>query len=212
MSGEARTLPASASVCKLCVWRSSCLSELKACQDLTLLPELGRAKRNALADQFPTLADLARANVEGFVHDNKTDFPGIGAATLRKLKIRAELAIAEDPVPFLTRLVVWPTAAVELFFDIETDPMRDLCYLHRFVIREGGDTNAERFEGVFAEDLSAGAECEAFAAAIEWFDQWAKGRDPALRQRLLEYNEDDCRAMRVVVDQMKAFQIFIGVD
>jgi predicted RecB family nuclease len=165
-----------------------------------------------LADQFPTLADLARANVEGFVHDNKTDFPGIGAATLRKLKIRAELAIAEDPVPFLTRLVVWPTAAVELFFDIETDPMRDLCYLHGFVIREGGDTNAERFEGVFAEDLSAGAECEAFAAAIEWFDQWAKGRDPALRQRLLEYNEDDCRAMRVVVDQMKAFQIFIGVD
>src|ERR1019366_1635197 len=164
LSGEARTLPASASVCKLCVWRSSCLSEIKACQDLTLLPELGRAKRNALADQFPTLADLARANVEGFVHDNKTDFPGIGAATLRKLKIRAELAIAEDPVPFLTRLVVWPTAAVELFFDIETDPMRDLCYLHGFVIREGGDTNAERFEGVFAEDLSAGAECEAFAA------------------------------------------------
>ena len=50
--------------------------------------------------------------------------------------------------------------------------MRDLCYLHGFVIREGGDTNAERFEGVFAEDLSAGAECEAFAATMTIFRRY----------------------------------------
>jgi predicted RecB family nuclease len=45
------------------------------------------------------------------------------------------------------------------------------------------------------------------AASIEWFDQWAKTRDPALRKRLLEYNEDDCRAMRVVLDAMKAMNV-----
>jgi hypothetical protein len=50
--------------------------------------------------------------------------------------------------------------------------MRDLCYLHGFVIREGGDTNAERFEGICAEDLSAGAECEAFAATMRIFRRY----------------------------------------
>jgi len=44
-------------------------------------------------------------------------------------------------------------------------------------------------------------------ASIEWFDQWAKTRDPALRQRLLEYNEDDCRAMRIVLDRMKMMEV-----
>ena len=45
------------------------------------------------------------------------------------------------------------------------------------------------------------------ASSIEWFDQWARGGDPALRQRLLDYNEDDCRATRVVLDAMKGFAV-----
>jgi hypothetical protein len=32
------------------------------------------------------------------------------------------------------------------------------------------------------------------AASIEWFDRWIKTGDPAIRQRILDYNEDDCRA------------------
>jgi len=297
LKGAGATRPASASVCKQCVWRSFCLKELRDCQDLTLLPELGRAKRDALIGQFPTLDDLALANVERFIHGNKTDFPKIGPPTLRKLRIRAELAVANKPVPFLTRPVTWPTVDTELFFDIETDPMRDLCYLHGFVIREGGWTEGERFEGIYAEDLSPAAEKAAFvtaitifraypaalvvhyskyerteyrklqrkypdvataeeiedlfappraldlytdvvrpgsewptldfsiksiakvcgfawrdadpsgAASIEWFDQWAKTGNPALRHRLLEYNEDDCRAMRVVLDRIKMIEV-----
>lgn len=297
LTGGSVTRPAAASVCKLCVWRSSCLKELKDCKDLTLLPELGRARRDVLIGQFPTLGDLALANVERFIHGKKTDFPGVGSPMLRKLRIRAELAVADKPVPFLTRPVAWPTADAELFFDIETDPMRDLCYLHGFVIREGGRTEGERFEGIYAEDLSSPAERAAFAAAmtifraysaalvvhyskyerteyrklqrkypdvapaeeiealfappraldlyydvvkagsewptldfsiksiarvcgfawrdadpsgaasIEWFDQWAKTRDPTIRQRLLEYNEDDCRAMRVLLDRLKTMEV-----
>jgi predicted RecB family nuclease len=297
LTGAGATRPASASVCKQCVWRSSCLKELKDCQDLTLLPELGRARRDALIGQFPALDNLALANVERFIHGKKTDFSGVGPSTLRKFRIRAELAVADKPVPFLTRLVAWPAVDAELFFDIETDPMRDVCYLHGFVIREGGRTEEERFEGIYAEDLSPAAEKAAFtaamtifrayaaglvvhyskyerteyrklqrkypdvataeeiedlfappraldlytdvvrpgsewptldfsiksiakvcgfawrdadpsgAASIEWFDQWAKTGDPALRRRLLEYNEDDCRAMRVVLDRMKTLEL-----
>ena len=50
------------------------------------------------------------------------------------------------------------------------------------------------------------------ASSIEWFDQWARSSDPTLRQRLLDYNEDDCRAMRVVLDAMKGFAIQASVD
>ena len=290
-----QTRPAAASVCKQCVWRSTCLSELKAANDLTLLPELGRVRRDSLAGQFQTVADLAGARVDRFIHGKKTDFKGVGPDMLRKFQARAHLASSANPTPYLTRPVTWPIAPVELYVDIETDPMRDLVYLHGFVVRERG--REERFEGVFIQDLSEGAERDAFAeaigifrrhrnsavihyspyerthyrklqqkypevcgreeieslyepprgvdlyldivksrsewptmdfsikslakfcgfnwrdtdpsgaASIEWFDQWARTGDPKLRQRLLEYNEDDCRAMRVVLEAMKRFPV-----
>lgn len=45
------------------------------------------------------------------------------------------------------------------------------------------------------------------ASSIEWFDRWARTRDPRFRQRLLAYNEDDCRAMRVVLDRLKTLPV-----
>ena len=291
------TRPAAVSVCKLCVWRSACLKDLKDAHDLTLLPEVGRKRRESLIKQFPTVSDLAAAEVGRFIDGKKTSFNGIGADMLRKFRARAVLATAKKLKPYLTRPVVWPTAPAELFFDIETDPLRDLCYLHGFVIRENADTSSERFEGIFAEDLSEEAEKSAFARAmavfrrypeavvvhyskserthfrklqqkypdictaeeiealyaspraldlysdvvrsgsewptmdfsvkalakfcgfawrntdpsgtssIEWFDQWTPTRDPTLKQRLLEYNEDDCCAMRVLLDVMRNLRI-----
>jgi predicted RecB family nuclease len=41
------------------------------------------------------------------------------------------------------------------------------------------------------------------AAAVEWFDRWCRERDPAVKQRILEYNEDDCRATRVLLDGIR---------
>ena len=41
------------------------------------------------------------------------------------------------------------------------------------------------------------------AASIEWFDQWAVAGDMAVKQRILDYNEDDCRATRVLLDGIR---------
>ena len=46
-----------------------------------------------------------------------------------------------------------------------------------------------------------------WAASIEWFDRWAKTGDTRIRQRLLDYNEDDCRAMRLVMEEMKRMAV-----
>jgi uncharacterized protein len=299
LAAPAESRPALCGDCRQCVWRSACFRTLKAAHDLTLLPELGRSRRDVLAHEFPELADLAAADPSHYINGDKTDFPGIGAKMLIRFQRRAALQLTPNAQPYLTRAVQWPQATTQLFFDIETDPMRDLCYLHGFVIREPDAAGGlrERFEGIFATDLSPQAERDAFAAAmalfrrysaavvvhysryerteyrklagkypdvagpeeiealfsqpraldlysdvvrpgsewpthdfsikslakhcgfswrdvdpsgassIEWFDQWAKTGDPRLRQRLLDYNEDDCLAMRVVWDAMQRLPV-----
>jgi len=38
------------------------------------------------------------------------------------------------------------------------------------------------------------------AGSIQWFHERVETGDNSIRKRILEYNEDDCRAMRVLVD------------
>ena len=45
------------------------------------------------------------------------------------------------------------------------------------------------------------------AASIEWFDQWVQTGNPAIRQRIIEYNEDDCRATRVLLDGIRGLSV-----
>jgi predicted RecB family nuclease len=47
------------------------------------------------------------------------------------------------------------------------------------------------------------------AASIEWFDRWVQSRDPSIRQRIIEYNEDDCRATRVLLDGIRGLRIAV---
>ena len=213
---------------------------------------------------------------------------------------RATLLTTRDATPFLRVPVHLPTYNCELFFDIEVDPMRDICYLHGFVERYGGANATEKFVFAFAEEPTLEAERRAFAeawayikdrrpcalyyyskyertiyrklrekhpdvcsadeiedpfdpadaidlysdvvkratewptwdysiktlakylgfswrdthpsgaASIEWFHQWVEMRDPAIRQRILDYNEDDCRATRVVRDALDSLTVRPG--
>lgn len=288
------TRAAYASVCKLCHWHSACLKQLEDTDDLTLIPELGRAKRDAMMESVPTVDALANSDPSEFVRDGKTIFRRIGPATLAKFSDRARLLAAGPGArPYLKEPLQLPSAPVELFFDIEVDPMRDHCYLHGFVERRDGDGNSERFVHFFAEDASEEAEKKAFAEAwafiqasrpcaiyyyapyektiyrklrekypgvcsaadlealfdaaetvdlytdvvrkstewptrdyslktlarylgfnwkdkdpsgassIEWFHSWTETGDEAIRQRILTYNEDDCRATLVLRDALQ---------
>lgn len=40
------------------------------------------------------------------------------------------------------------------------------------------------------------------AASIAWFHEYSETRDPAVRQRILDYNEDDCRATAALLDAL----------
>ena len=247
-----------------------------------------------MIEQIPTLSDLAEINPAAFVRGTKTAFKGIGPDMLRKFHERAKLVKSPVPRPYLREPLALPLAETELFFDVEVDPMRDICYLHGFVERRVQDDNTERYIAFFADDITPEAEERAFAdawayvlsvapctayyyskyerttwrklrekypgvcteadleaffdpscsidlyhdvvqkntewptrdysiktlakylgftwrdtnpsgaASIEWFDRWITERDPAVRQRILDYNEDDCRATRVLLDGLRA--------
>jgi predicted RecB family nuclease len=287
-------LPAYGSVCKLCHWHAFCIAKLTEADDLTLIPRLGRSDRDTMWDSIPTIGALADVNPEGFIRGKKTVFAGIGADRFRTLQARALMLKEASPRPYLREPVSLKIFPVELFFDIEVDPLRGICYLHGFVERKNGDVSTERFVSYFADDPTPEAERDAFAAAldyfasradagiyyyskyertiyrklqqkypdictpedverlfdseraidlygdvvlkstewptrdhsiktldkylgfswrdshpsgaasVEWFDRWYREHAPDVRQRILDYNEDDCRATRVLLDGIRS--------
>jgi predicted RecB family nuclease len=289
------TLPAHAAPCKLCHWRSACLRRLRQDNDLTLIPELGRSRREAMASRIATVKQLSVINPGQFSQGKKTVFPGIGPETLEKFQRRAQLLANPQGKPYLKEAVALPTAEQEIFFDVEFDPFNEVCYLHGFVERLAD--RSERYVAFFADAPDPAKEEEAFrqawtylqrarprviyyyskyertiwrllrerypkvcteaeieslfnqaeaidlyydivlpktewptldysiktlaahlgftwrdshpsgAASIEWFHRWIETNDPAVRQRILEYNEDDCLATRVLLDALRLLPV-----
>lgn len=293
ISGEIVPKGALASSCKLCHWHTSCSAELREADDLTLIPVLGRTIRDSLEATFPTVAALAEINPDAYIDKGKTVFRGVGPDRLRTFSARAKLLTEPGAQPYLKAPLVLPRSSVELFFDIEVDPLRNLTYLHGIVERRDGDNATEAFVAFFADEETPEAERAAFAhsmayltaeptatiwyyskyertiyrklqarypdvcsaqdiealfhpekaidlyndvvtkatewptndqsiktlakflgfswrdnnpsgaASIEWFDQWVRTRDPTIKARILDYNEDDCRATRVLLDGIR---------
>jgi predicted RecB family nuclease len=290
---DVKTTPAWASLCKQCHWHSLCLSRLKELDDLTLIPYLGRSKRDAMIGSVETVSALASCDLTHFMDGKSTVFPRLRADRLGDFQLRARLQKQPDARPVLKNTLTLPEAEVELFFDIETDPMRDICYLHGFVERYGGDSATERYVSFFAPEATDRGERDAFSCAlqyvhskepciiyyyskyertwllklqeryaevasreeieslfdrrravdlysdavfpctdwptidysiksiarylgfswrdqnpsgaesIEWYHSWTESKGESIKQRILDYNEDDCRAMRVLLDALK---------
>lgn len=289
------TLPANSSVCKLCHWYSACQENVRSTDDLTLISELGRSKRDVMMGQISSVNQLAGCDINDFFDGKKTVFRGIGQGTLEKMKLRAGLLCQKDASPVQTGDIVIPNSETELFFDIEVDPFNDICYLHGFTIRKNQDPATEEYIAFFSDSLNPDEEKKVFseaykfikecqpcamyyyskyertiwrklqekypdvcsaddieaifdpsfaidlyydvvksstewptndyslktlakflgfkwrdtepsgAASIEWFNQYCETQDPAIKERILEYNEDDCRATAILLDGIKGF-------
>ena len=168
---DLKTLPAYSGTCKLCHWRTYCLKWLKKANDLTLIPELGRSKRDVMINHVDSVSEFAKANLDIFKKGRKTVFPGIGTASLQKFQERAMLLSKSGSKPYLKSRITLPDAPTELFFDIETDPMRDICYLHGFLERRNRDTNTERYVAFFSDQPDEYEEKRAFSQAWEFIQK-----------------------------------------
>lgn len=161
------TRGAISAACKLCHWYTHCATELRAADDLTLVPGVGRAVRDQLAQFAPTVAKLATLDLAPLIKANgRTAVKGLGSERLRRFKERARLLSTPGATPFSRQPLSLPTGKPEIHFDIEADPMRNgFVYLHGFLFREPtADGFHERYEYVFAESLAE--EEEAFRQAM----------------------------------------------
>jgi uncharacterized protein len=139
--------------CSLCHWFSHCYALAKTEQHLSLLPGVTPARYLQLqALNLTTVKSLAEASAMQL-----EPLPGFGRETARKLVRQArstlqnrallvedslELAtpvhgrsprsICPSEPPLLTEDL--PTAPVELYFDIEAEPMVNLVYLHGVLV------------------------------------------------------------------------------
>jgi uncharacterized protein len=292
-----KTLPALCSMCKLCHWRSFCKAQLKGMNDLSLIPELGRSRRDSMLPHLKNIGELANCDLNDFIQGEKTVFHRIGSGMLETFHERAKLLNKPDTSPYLKNKITLPQSETELFFDVETDPMRDICYLHGFVERRNSDSQSEKYVAFYANQPTPDDERSAFreawnyiqscqpcviyyyspyerttwrkqqkrypdvmtetdlnnmfspdiavdlylevvksktewptndhsiktlatflgfkwrdkepsgAASIEWYHRWVETGDVDIRQRILDYNEDDCVAMRVLLDAVQKLTV-----
>ncbi|MGQ9614982.1 MAG: TM0106 family RecB-like putative nuclease [Spirochaetota bacterium] len=292
-----KTTPAMVGVCKICHWRSYCYARMEEMDDLSLIPECGRSRRDAMMGYFKTVSELARTNIDSILSGKKTLIKGVGKNLLQRFYERARLQKTPGAKPLLKQPLKLPDSNCELFMDIETDPMREICYLHGFVERYDHDNSTERYVPFFAEGPTPDSERRAFSEAwayvqsrqpcivyyyskyeriwwyrlqerypevlargevealfspgrsvdlyydvvqshtewptrdysiktlarylgfswrdqnpsgvesIEWYYRWVESGDESIRKRILEYNEDDCKAMRVILDAIPTMEI-----
>ncbi len=165
------TLPAYSAICKLCQWRTYCFRYLRKVNDLTLIPELGRSKRDVMIKHLDSVLEFAQADLDTFKKGRKTVFSGIGPVSLQKFQERAKLLTESGSRPYLLNKITLPQAATELFFDIETDPMRDICYLHGFLERRHRDNKKERYVAFFSDWPNEQEERRAFWQAWEFIQK-----------------------------------------
>jgi uncharacterized protein len=169
VAGESgQTLPCNSSQCKLCCWKSVCLQQVKQSDDLTLIPELGRTRRDLMYSNIKRVSELAGADLGPFIKGKATLFPRISPEMLQTFQARARLLCDKDASPYLKRAVELPDSDTELFFDIETDPFRDFCYLHGFVERHKENPGTDKYVSFFTEATTAEEEARAFRDAWQF--------------------------------------------
>jgi len=132
LSHKVESEPEISSSCGQCHWRSCCFEWARKADDLTLIRKLSGEARGALrAAGIMTISGLASL-------ERRKDLPAVRGITPHKLRHLVRRAgVMKRGAPLLRSAVEFPKAAVELFFDIETDPEQGLCYLYGIVERRG---------------------------------------------------------------------------
>ena len=139
--------------CDLCPWLKHCYSVAQAEQHLSLLPGVTASRYIHLkAHDLTTVEALAIASPQKL-----ESLPGFGPHVAHKLvkqaqatlQNRAIAAPAEPTLPLIPAHEL-PTAPIELYFDIEAAPEKDLIYLHGILVVDR-QAKTEVFHPMLAE-------------------------------------------------------------
>ncbi len=134
--------------CSLCPWLSDCSAVARESAHLSLLPGVTPSRYQQLqALSLDQLAALAATDPQ-----NLADLPGFSPDIAYRLVLQAQAQLHNQPI-LVGPSQPLPQAPVELYFDIEAEPERDLVYLHGVLVVDHG-TRQEQFHSLLAEDPS----------------------------------------------------------
>ncbi len=129
--------------CKQSPWFTECRSESESCEDLSLLNRVWREEVKRLSEAgIETIRQLAVKSVS----ELESIAPDVHSGRLETMRDQA-IAITENR-HMIRHGVELPEASIELYFDIEADPLRDFEYLFGVLVVEGGE---QTYHSFFAE-------------------------------------------------------------
>ena len=148
LEGE-KPAPFLKSGCKRTPWYSLCIEETKGCNDVSLIYRLSQADQRRLYDVgIRTVDDMASANVD----DLQSKFEDWPFDKIIRLNNQAKTLVSNEPM--ILRKPEFPEVKNEVYFDIESDPTRDIDYLLGFLVKQKGDRGEAEYKYFFAKDKS----------------------------------------------------------
>ncbi len=140
LNGE-KPAPFVGSGCRESPWLHECIATAESCDDVSLISHLMPDERDALIEAgVPTVHAFAESDPAS-IH-----ISGIGAKRVAHLQRQAKVLV--DKKPLLVEPQKFPHAPIELYLDIETDPLRDAEYLFGVLIVKDG---REEYLSFFAD-------------------------------------------------------------
>ncbi len=123
LNGE-KPAPFLKSTCKRTPWYSLCLSDTEGCNDVSLIYRLSQADQRHLYNiNIRTVQQLAQASVDDLrIKLEEWPFDKI-------VRFHNQANVLIDQKPMILKKPEFPAVKTEIYFDIESDPTRDIDYL-----------------------------------------------------------------------------------
>lgn len=132
--------------CKKTPWYSLCLEGSKECNDVSLIFRISQADQRRLYDiGINTVNDLASADV----NDLRTKLEDWPFDKLVRLNNQATVLLSQEPL--VLKKPNLPNIRYEVYFDIESDPTKDIHYLLGVLIKDT-KSGVEEYKYFFAEN------------------------------------------------------------
>lgn len=132
--------------CRRSPWYSICLSETQGCNDISLIYRLSQADQRYLYDLgIHTVSDLAKANIDE-LHTQLEEWPYD-----KLVRLSNQAKVLESNEPLIIKKPNFPIVRHEVFFDIESDPTRDIDYLLGMLVKDT-QTGESTYQPFLAQD------------------------------------------------------------
>lgn len=123
LDGE-KPAPFLKSGCKRTPWYSLCIADTEGCNDVSLVYKLSQADQKRLYDVgIKTVRDLAATDPND-LNEKIEDWPFD-----KIIRFTNQAKVLDNHKPMITRKPAFPEVKYEVYFDIESDPLRDIDYL-----------------------------------------------------------------------------------